>query len=593
MTVPERANILLVDDQPSRLLSYDAILSDLGQNLVPAASGTEALQRLMEQDFAVILLDINMPGMDGFETASLIHQHPRFERTPIIFVTGVHVTDLDRIKGYSLGAVDYVYIPVVPEILRSKVSVLVELYSQRRELERLNRQLERANEELARAHNSILMEKRQELERLNLHLERANADLERTNHALESEIAERRRIEDALKEGDRRKDEFLAILSHELRNPLAPLRNASQIMKRIGLSDPQLSRAHGVIERQVGHLSRLVDELLDVARITRGAIKLRAEPVDLTEIVLQAVESCRPSLDAQQIELHLHLPTRPAPVFGDTTRLSQVVSNLLGNAAKYTPSGGAVSLRLELPDFIDPPGEVVIRVRDSGVGIPPEMLPRVFDLFTQVERTLDRAQGGLGVGLALVRHLVQLHGGKVEAHSAGINLGSEFIVRLPRLSQQTAVASAGIAMPAARETASLRQSRRILVADDNVDSATSLSMLLRIENHEVQEAHDGIEAIELLAQFRPEVAFVDIGMPRLDGYGVARWLREQAWGRDVMLIALTGWGQEEDRQRTKAAGFNSHITKPVDPVALLEIIGALASGTMNESLMHLSAEERH
>ena len=277
MNPEEKVNILLVDDQPGRLLSYEAILADLGQNLVQARSGLEALERLMKDDFAVVLLDVSMPGMDGFETATLIHEHPRFEKTPIIFVTGVHVTELDRLKGYKLGAVDYVYIPVVPEILRSKVSVLVELHLQRRELQTLNRSLEEANRRLELANTNLQEEKTRELESLNQTLKRANTDLEHTNRVLQSEVSERARAETALKEADRHKDEFLAVLAHELRNPLAPIRNAVEIMRRSALTDPQLAWSRDVIERQVKHLTRLVDDLLDVSRITRGNINLSRE----------------------------------------------------------------------------------------------------------------------------------------------------------------------------------------------------------------------------------------------------------------------------------------------------------------------------
>src|SRR5688572_27773173 len=290
MAASENVNLLLVDDQPARLLSYDAILSGLGHHLVHARSGEEALQRLMELDFAAILLDINMPGMDGFETASLIHQHPRFEKTPIIFVTAVHVTDLDRLKGYTLGAVDYVYVPVVPEILRGKVQVLVELYRHRRELELVNQKLARSNTELAQANVALQAEKTRELEALNASLAAANQELERTNRSLQSEIAERVRAQSALEDADRRKDDFLAMLSHELRNPLAAIQGAIELMQRKTIDDPQLLWARSVLARQNQHLSRLIEDLLDVSRITRGILTLRKSPVDLREMAERALE---------------------------------------------------------------------------------------------------------------------------------------------------------------------------------------------------------------------------------------------------------------------------------------------------------------
>src|SRR5678816_3320235 len=265
----QTAAILLVDDQPARLLSYAAILGGLGLDLVSARSGPEALMRLMEREFAVVLLDVSMPGMDGFETAATIHDHPRFERTPIIFVTAVHDSEFDRLRGYKLGAVDYVSVPVVPEILRSKVSVLVELYCQRLELQKLNRSLADANEQLEQANTTLQAEKTRELEALNLHLQKANTELAASNEALQAEIAERARAEAALLEADRHKDEFLAILAHELRNPLAPIRNAVEIMSRFPIDNPKLKWSRDVIDRQAMHLTRLVDDLLDISRITR------------------------------------------------------------------------------------------------------------------------------------------------------------------------------------------------------------------------------------------------------------------------------------------------------------------------------------
>src|SRR6202163_1542235 len=307
-TIDEKVNILLVDDQESRLLTYDAILRDLGQNLVHAHSGFEALQWLMKEGFAVVLLDVSMPGMDGFETAGLLHAHPRFERTPIIFVTGVHVTELECLKGYKLGAIDYVNVPVVPEILRSKISVLVELHLKRRELQVLNVSLAEANALLALQNTTLEAEKTRELESLNLNLRRANAELEQANQALQSEIVVRGRAELALKEADRNKDEFLAILAHELRNPLAPIRNAVEIMRRRPIDDPQLTWARDIVDRQLGHLARLVDDLLDVSRITRGAITLAREPVLVATVVTRAIETVQPLIAHQTHELLVDMP---------------------------------------------------------------------------------------------------------------------------------------------------------------------------------------------------------------------------------------------------------------------------------------------
>ena len=568
MSADEKVNILLVDDQPGRLLSYEAILGDLGQNLVRAASGLEALEKLMKDDFAVVLLDVSMPGMDGFETATLIHEHPRFEKTPIIFVTGVHVTELDRLKGYKLGAVDYVYIPVVPEILRSKVSVLVELHLQRRELQTLNRSLEEANRRLELANTNLQEEKTRELESLNQTLKRANTDLEHTNRVLQSEVSERARAETALKEADRHKDEFLAVLAHELRNPLAPIRNAVEIMRRSALTDPQLAWSRDVIERQVKHLTRLVDDLLDVSRITRGNINLSREAVAVTTIVARAIETIQPLIADQRHELTVDVPEESLEVEGDLTRLTQVLGNLLNNAAKYTDPGGSIAVSVRRIGT-----DVEIRVRDNGIGIPPELLPRLFQLFTQVDGAAHRAQGGLGIGLALVRQLIQMHGGSVTAYSQGPGHGSEFLIRLPlrvRAYRDSATASAG-KPPVQAE----RRGHRILLADDNRDALDSLATLLQCDGHEVHTAADGAEALEVAAACHPDVVLLDIGMPKLDGYEVARRIRAEPWGKSAVLIALTGWGQDEDRRRSREVGFDSHLVKPLDPEALSTLLARL------------------
>jgi len=555
-TKSEKVNILLVDDQESRLLTYDTILRDLGQNLVHAHSGFEALQCLMKTEFAVVLLDVSMPGMDGFETAGLIHEHPRFERTPIIFVTGVHMTEFECLKGYKLGAIDYVNVPVVPEILRGKISVLVELHLKRRELQTLNASLAEANALLALKNTTLEAEKTRELERLNLTLLRANAELEQANQALQSEIVVRARAESALKEADRNKDEFLAILAHELRNPLAPINNAVEIMRRRPLEDPQLTWARDIVARQLGHLARLVDDLLDVSRITRGAITLAREPVQVATVVTRAIETVQPLIARQSHELLIDVPDPALEVEGDLTRLTQALSNLLNNAAKYTEAGGRINVSV-VPVAEE---QVEIRVKDSGLGISPELLPRLFNLFTQADATTHRADGGLGIGLALVRKLVEMHGGSVAAYSQGANHGSEFVMRLPLMMQRMQRRSAvSTAAEEGRVT-----SRRILVADDNADSLESLAVLLRCDGHEVYTACDGEQALEQAAKHRPEIALLDLGMPKLDGVQVGRKIRAEPWGRAMTLIALTGWGQDSDRKRTQAAGFDAHLVKPLD-----------------------------
>ena len=553
-----KVNILLVDDQQARLLSYQSILEPLGQNLICARSGAEALQELMRNEFALILLDVSMPEMDGFETAEMIHEHPRFERTPIIFVTGVHDTEFDRLKGYKLGAVDYVSVPVVPEILRSKVWVLIELHCKRRDLQRLNHTLAQANEALAAANATLQVEKARELQSLNTDLESANKELKHSNAALQAEIAERGRVEAALKEADRRKDEFLAILAHELRNPLAALSAAAHLMGRQVRGNDVSAMASTTVKRQVEHMARLLDDLLDVSRISHGRMQLHFDVVDANEIVHSAAEMVRPQMEAKRQTLSIAASGQPAPVLADTVRLIQIVANLLNNAVKYTPANGHIQLELSVDsDFIS------VAVRDDGIGIAPEALERIFDMFFQNGRPSADGHGGLGIGLTLVRGLVELHRGTVRAFSRGEGLGSEFVITLPRARDTvTTKAETGTT------TNDGIRPLRILVADDNVDSANSWSALIEDGGHQVVTAHDGRAAFQLAEQFRPEVLLLDIGMPHMDGYEVAQRIRATEWGREAVLIAVTGWGQAKDRAMATAAGFDEHYTKPLDPEQL-------------------------
>jgi signal transduction histidine kinase len=551
----DKVNILLVDDQPQRLLSYEAILGSLGENLIKARSGTEALQKLMEADFAAILLDVNMPTMNGFDTAALIHQHPRFEKTPIIFVTAVHVTNIDQLKGYELGAVDYCYVPIVPEVLRGKVQVLVELYRKRR-------QLERANTELALANTTLQAEKTRELQE-------ANAELARANQALQREIAERKRFEQELQEADRRKDEFLAMLSHELRNPLAAISNVAHVMKASPAIDPQLRWARDVLGRQTGHLTRLIDDLLDVSRITRGKVTLRREPLELKSVIAAAVETTRTLINARRHSLQIELPEEAIPVLGDRVRLTQVVDNVLTNAAKYTKEGGSIAISLTTEESAGAPAEAVIRVRDTGVGIAPELLPTMFELFRRADDSLGRSEGGLGIGLALARGLVEMHGGRIEAFSEGPGKGSEFTVRLPRCSAEVLESPP---RPVAEQQCRDPKQLRVLVVDDSVDSAESMAIILEMSGHDVRKAHNGPDALRTASDYRPDVVLMDIGMPGMSGHEVAQKMRETSATRDIVLIAMTGYGRQVDREQSRAAGFDHHLVKPLDFEKLNEVL---------------------
>jgi signal transduction histidine kinase/ActR/RegA family two-component response regulator len=370
-------------------------------------------------------------------------------------------------------------------------------------------------------------------------------------------------------EADRRKNEFLSMLAHELRNPLAPIRNAVQILRLRGPREPEQQSIQDMIDRQVQQLVRLVDDLLDISRITRGKIRLQTEPTELTAVVQRAVETSRPLIDARRHDLTVSLPDQPVRVQGDPVRLAQVLGNLLNNAAKYTEDGGKIWLTVERAN-----GEAVCRVRDTGLGIPSDMLASVFDPFTQVDRSLDRSQGGLGIGLTLVKQLVELHAGRVQVHSAGLDQGSEFVVRLPALAGEVSHGPSTNGTPA-RPPADVPRCR-VLVVDDNVDGAESLAVLLRIGGHDVRVCHDGAAGLMVADEFWPELVFLDIGLPGLDGYEVARRLRARP--ERIVLIALTGYGQEEDVRRSRQAGFDRHLVKPADPASLAALFEALGNG---------------
>jgi PAS domain S-box-containing protein len=645
----DRLNILLVDDQPGKLLTYETILAELGENLVKATSARSALAHLLRDDFAIVVMDVSMPDVDGFELAAMIRQHPRCQKTAIIFVSAVHLSDLDRLKGYETGAVDYLQVPVAPEVLRAKIRVLADLHRKTNRLTRWNAELERRVEERTRELEASAVRLRASEARFRSLAERmphlvweSDAEGRASYHnprwydytgapsadslgdgwldyfhpddrafvlsewrkaiATEGEYAldievrlrradgvyrwfrlngepvpdasgavdkwvgtctdveERKRAEESLREADRRKDEFLAMLAHELRNPLAPIRNTVKLLRLTGASDAASEWGRDVIERQVEQLTRLVDDLLDVSRITRGKIQLQLEPLDLATVVAGAVETSRPMIDARRHTLRVHLPRRPLPVQGDLVRLTQVVSNLLNNAAKFQEEGGEITVTAERQD-----DRAVIRVRDRGVGIPPEMLGKVFDLFAQVERTVDRSEGGLGIGLSLVKNLVELHGGQIQASSAGRGRGAEFCVSLPCSSQR--VAEAGEA-PERCADAPLPSAQRVLIVDDNRDAAESLAMVLALRGYDTAVCHDGQEAVELAQRTQPQIVLLDLGLPGLDGFEVCRRLRKHGLDK-AHIVAITGYGQDEDRRRSRDAGFDEHFVKPVDPDALM------------------------
>lgn len=674
LTAGDPVNILLVDDRPANLMVYQAILEELGQNLVIARSGEEALRELLKHEFAVILLDVNMPGMDGFETASLIRKRKKSAGTPIIFLTAF--TDEMRVnQGYASGAVDYLPTPIMPEVLKAKVRVFIELFQMRQlaALQAEERVKRTAAEEAVRRSSFLvkvsesLAHSQSQAKLLRLlvplpiplladismawlgsddantgRMEYADADrisepgreppsltlsdlpwlekavrqvvatgqsqlvdkipppppayvlpplssalllplavqgatrgalvlarkysgkpYQRDDMPLASELAGRAGVAlenvmlmERIQEADRRKDEFLGMLAHELRNPLGPIHNAVSLLKRAGTQEPRLSELRDIIEHQVKHMVRLIDDLLDATRIAHGKILLRKERCDLTGIVRQAAADYRTIFDASGMRLEVYVPDMPLWVEGDPTRLTQAIGNLLHNAHKFTSSGGVITVRLEREKD---GGMGVVTVSDTGIGIEPAMLPCVFDIFRQAEQGLARSRGGLGLGLALVKGLVEMHGGDVRAASKGLGKGAEFTLRLPLGPVQDAGTSYAPAAPVPSGA-----KYRILVIEDNRDAAESTQMLLHLDGHEVQIACTGSTGLKTAHTFRPQVILCDIGLPGMDGYQVARCIRQDAALASAYIVALTGYGRDEDQRQAQAAGFDLHLTKPID-----------------------------
>ncbi|MCE3270770.1 MAG: putative histidine kinase, atypical hybrid [Ramlibacter sp.] len=531
MTETDTVNILIVDDEPRNLAVLESVLDDPGYRLVRAMSGDAALLALMADEFAVLVLDVRMPGMTGFELAQMVKERRKTARIPIIFLSAYYNEDQHVLEGYGSGAVDYLHKPVNPAVLRSKVAVFAELHKKTRQLEMANRQLSELNESL----DQRVRERTQELQ--------------------ESEA----RLLDA----SRRKDEFLATLAHELRNPLSPMRNAVHFLKLRGPATQDVQWSSDVIDRQVAAMGRLIDDLMDVSRINQGRIELRRTVVSLDEVLADAVETIQPQIDGSGHKLTVIEPPGRLMVDADRGRLSQVFMNLLSNAAKYTDPGGQIEVRV-----VSEAGHAVVSFHDSGIGIQSHRLEAVFDMFSQEEPAISRSRGGLGIGLSLTRKLVQLHGGNVTAHSDGPGKGSVFVVRLP-LVASTAVPESPDpdAVPAAAGGG-----LRILVADDNQDAAETMSVLLEVMGHEVRRVHDGEAALDMVTTFDPQLVLLDIGMPKLNGYEACRSIRERDGHAARTLVAVTGWGQPQDLKSSSDAGFDHHLVKPVDIDTLVRLI---------------------
>ncbi|MGJ7916256.1 response regulator [Massilia sp. LXY-6] len=522
----EKPKILVVNDDPASLLALTSLLEQWAEesnyDVLSARSGQDALRQVLRHDFAVILLDVNMPGMDGFETAEAIHQRPRSADIPIIFVTAFLADEIDRLKAYQRGAADFLFTPVIPQVLRAKVQVFVALAMK-------NEQLKRQAEKLSQR----------------------TTELTATNKRLVCEMEERR----AAERKSSAKDEFLAMLGHELRNPLSAISSASSLLGLPSAGVESVGRARLIIQRQTQHLSRIVDDLLDLSRAMSGKILLSKKRLDLGPLVAGCLDTFRAT--GRTAGYQLNSRTGPGWVDGDPTRLEQIATNLIDNALKYTPSGGEIEIAIDTAG-----DDVVLIVRDSGVGIPPDLIPHVFDVFVQGSISIDRSQGGLGIGLSLVRRLVELHGGSVSATSAGSGNGSTFEIRLPR-------AEAAVAVDAPASAVSADGKPTVLLIEDNDDGREMMATMLGSYGYAVIQARDGLEGVELAASERPGVALVDIGLPGIDGYEVARRLRKDAATRGIRLIALTGYGLAEDQRRVLEAGFDLHMVKPVDLATLL------------------------
>lgn len=672
MTPEPPINILIVDDEPKNLTVLETILDDPGYRLVRAGSADQALLALVTEEFALLILDIRMPGMTGFELAQMVKQRKKTAQVPIIFLTAYYNEDQHVLEGYGTGAVDYLHKPVNAAVLRSKVAVFAELHRKSRALQAEVIERTRAEEQLRELNDNLELRVTERTRALRASDERyrslfdlgpvavytcdadgvihevnrravelwgrrpasgtggerfsgalkmyqpdgtflphdqspvaevlkgkmpairdAEVQIERSdgsritaivdtlvlkNEKAEiigaitcfNDITERRHLEDSLAQraadlahADRMKDEFLAMLAHELRNPLAPLRNATAILNGTEVTEEDRSQALGLMGRQIENMARMIDDLLDVARITEGRIELRRQPVDLRAAMSAAADVIRPASIAHGQQFTVSIPDEPMFLNGDPTRLEQIFGNLLGNAVKYSGSGAHIWFSAVLDKNSSNP-EVVIRVRDDGTGIAPDLLPHIFDLFVQASRALDRSHGGLGIGLSLVQRLVRLHGGTVEADSAGIGQGAEFTIRLPVLREAPVQTPPSPQTNGATNGASKAVPRRILIVDDNTDAARSLAILHNRSGHDTRTAFTGPDALAAAAEFQPEVVLLDIGLPGMDGFEVARQIRAMPQLEDAFLVAMSGYGREEDMAEARKAGFDDYLVKPLD-----------------------------
>ncbi|MCP3099181.1 response regulator [Myxococcus sp. K15C18031901] len=508
MGEPRLATVLNVNDDDANRYLVNRILEMAGYHVLEAATGMSALLLAEQHRPDVIVLDVKLPDISGYEVCARLRANPDTAAIAVMHTSATFVTSDKKARGLDAGADAYLTQPFEASELVATV----------RSLQRLR----------------------------------------------QAEQAARRRAEE-LVEMDRRKDEFLAMLAHELRNPLAAIMTAIGILERRPTDDSKEARMRAIIHRQTNHLARLVDDLLDVSRITRGKVELRQGRLDLRAVLVQVLQVIRPIAEARGLGLEVSLPSGPLWLSGDATRLEQVFTNLLDNAAKYTDSG-TLSLRVER-EGVDGTAQAVVRVRDTGIGISPQVLPYIFELFAQADTSLERTRGGLGIGLTLVRQLVQMHGGHVCAHSDGPGRGSEFVVKLPLAHAVEAPLEPGALLDT-------RRARRILLVEDNPDARQAMRELLELWGHQVEVAPDGLQGVELALRKPPELALVDIGLPGLDGYRVAAELRSRV-GNNIRLVAITGYGGPEGQDRALRAGFDLHLVKPVKPDDLDRLLSNL------------------
>ena len=572
MTSPgTQVNILLVDDHAENLLALEAILEDLGHHLVKAHSGREALRHLLKEEFALILLDAAMPEMDGYETAAIIRSRERTRETPIIFLTANYTSESQMFRGYAVGAVDYLLKPYVPEVLRSKVSAFVELYAKRRQLKEEAQALREARDALEERIHERTME------------------LADANRTLQAEVAQRTRAEGdlavllerekaargAAESINRLKDEFLATLSHELRTPMNAILGWAHMLESGAISKDKVTRAASVIKNNSKAQVELIEELLDVSRMIGGRISLTMETVDARDIVETVLESVRPAIDTKGLHLQASLDPMP-PLVLDRGRLRQIVGNIVSNAIKFTPEGGEIGVELR-----DADGELEIVVRDTGIGIEPAFLPHVFERFAQADSSSTRAHGGLGLGMAIVQHLVDLHGGTVRADSPGRGQGATFTVRLPmhasagegRVSKEHQ--APGVAGDIPFDQLPSLAGLSVLLVDDEPNAREVIGTILAARGANIRAVGSAREALDAFSAAIPDVIISDIGMPGEDGYSLMRTIRSRApeHGGQTPAIALTAYATARDSLAARAAGYHRHLRKPVVPA---ELVGAVA-----------------